>query len=79
MTKPDKKILKYTQYKSINDFLERTIGLFEKNKIINGLMFGVCLRLKKALLSYKQEPLLAVVEDGAVIHLAALMTPPYRL
>lgn len=71
--------MKYTQYSNANDFLKRMTSIFEENELLNGLMFGVCLRLKDNLFLYGEKPLLAVVEENDVIHLAALMTPPHNL
>lgn len=71
--------MKYIQYRNADDFLGRMISVFEENETINGLMYGICLRLEKDIFSYGKQPLLAVIEDDAVIHLAALMTPPYKM
>ena len=71
--------MKYTQYENVDKFLERLINEFDRNESINGLMYGISLRLKKNPLEYGQKPLLAVVEDNSTIHLAALMTLPYNL
>jgi predicted GNAT family acetyltransferase len=72
--------MKYTQYSHADEFLERMGGYFEQTEALNGLMFGICLQLKDNLSRYgEQQPLFAVVEEDGVIHLAALMTPPYKL
>lgn len=71
--------MRYTQYSNADDFLKRMRDIFEHTESINGLMFGLCLQLKKDLFKYGEQPLLAIVEDDAAIHIAALMTPPYKL
>jgi len=71
--------MRYTQYSNANDFLKRTEGIFNRLESINGLMYGLCLRLKKDLLKYGEQPLFALVEDESAIYIAALMTPPYKL
>ncbi|MGC9394221.1 MAG: GNAT family N-acetyltransferase [Anaerolineae bacterium] len=72
--------MQYTQYSHADAFLERMRGYFEQTEALNGLMFGICLQLRKDPFRYgKQQPLLATVEEDGIIHLAALMTPPYKL
>ena len=72
--------MKYTQFRTADEFLERMGAFFEHTEALNGLMFGIALQLTKNRFKYgKQEPLLAIVEDAATIHLAALMTPPHKL
>ena len=72
--------MQYTQYNRADAFLERMGDYFERTEALNGLMFGLCLQLKNDPSRYgEQQPLFAVVEEDGVIHLAALMTPPYKL
>jgi predicted GNAT family acetyltransferase len=72
--------MRYTQYGHADEFLKRMRGYFEQTEALNGLMFGICLQLKNDPFRYgEQQPLFATVEEDGVIHLAALMTPPYKL
>lgn len=71
--------MKYTQYETADEFLNRMIGIFEQTEAINGLMFGICFQLRKNVFKYGSQPLFAIVEDNSGIHLAALMTPPHKL
>ncbi|MBN2390141.1 MAG: GNAT family N-acetyltransferase [Anaerolineae bacterium] len=72
--------MRYTQYSRADEFLDRMGSYFEQTEALNGLMFGLCLQLKNDPFRYgEHQPLFAVVEEDGVIHLGALMTPPYKL
>ncbi|QSH40850.1 GNAT family N-acetyltransferase [Lentisphaerota bacterium ZTH] len=71
--------MKYTQHGTAAEFLSRMASIFEQTEAVNGLMYGICLQLQKNISKYGSRPLFAIIEDSSGIHLAALMTPPYKL
>jgi len=68
-----------TIYKNPSDFLDVCQAAFEAHEAVYNLMLGISIRLVKDPLFYGSQPLLATVIDGNELHLAALMTPPYKL
>lgn len=71
--------MKYTEYRNINDFLNKTEEILIANEAVNGLMYGIAEVLKKDFNYYGDDPLLATVESESVIELVVMMTPPYKI
>ena len=71
--------MKLERYKTAVEFLNRTQRILEEDELANNLVLGIALRLKDGYSYGVDAPYLAVVEDGGVPVLMAVMTPPHRL
>lgn len=66
-------------YPTAIDFLAQTQEILEAEEVANGLMLGVCLRLKEHPERMPEGLFLATVHDGNNLFAAAMMTPPFNL
>jgi predicted GNAT family acetyltransferase len=66
-------------YTTASDFLGRVRAFLEVEEPVNGLMLGLCLRLRDEPNLFGAPPFFAAVENRGQIVLACLMTPPYKL
>lgn len=62
-----------------NQFIYRAQHYLEAREAINALMLGTCLRLARHPERITETPYLAAVEKGVLVHLAAMLTPPFNL
>ena len=65
-------------YESADSFLLAAQEWLEQNEVANGLVLGICGRLRQAPSGTQGAVYLATVEDEDGLLLAAIMTPPYR-
>ncbi|MCK4980231.1 MAG: GNAT family N-acetyltransferase [Candidatus Delongbacteria bacterium] len=71
------KIIKYTD---ANEFYDKVVSFLEKDEAVNNLALGILSNLRNNENSYgKIKPFLALLEDGEIIKLVMIMTPPYNL
>ena len=68
-----------TLYTNAVDFLAQTQALFEQDEVSNGLMLGVCLRMKEHPERVPQGLFLATVHEQEKLIASAMMTPPHNL
>ena len=71
--------MEYTEYKNAASFLAATQELLEESEAINGLMYGLALRLRENLLLYGTQPLFATIGNKNALDIIVLMTPPHKL
>jgi len=62
-----------------NQFLNRAQHYLEAREAVNSLMLGTCLRLAYHPERITETPYFATVEKGVLVHLAAMLTPPFNL
>jgi len=62
-----------------SQFLDRAQHYLEAREANNSLMLGTCLRLASHPERITKAPYLATVEKGVLVHLAAMLTPPFNL
>lgn len=62
-----------------SQFLNRAQHYLEAREAHNSLMLGTCLRLASHPEWITKAPYLATVEKGVLVHLAAMLTPPFNL
>ena len=66
-------------YSNAKDFLLKTEPILMRNETLNGLMLGICFRLRKYPERITTAPYLATVEDERGLVIAACMTPPHNI
>ncbi|HZR43010.1 MAG TPA: GNAT family N-acetyltransferase [Ktedonobacteraceae bacterium] len=66
-------------YSNAKDFLLKTEPILMRNETLNGLMLGICFRLRKYPERITTAPYLATVEDEGGLVAAACMTPPHNI
>jgi predicted GNAT family acetyltransferase len=60
-------------------FLAKAQGFLERDEAENNLLFGLALSMAEGTMTVSATPILATVEDGDEVVLAALRTPPHNL
>lgn len=65
-----------TSYSTVTDFLTQTQDILLEKEANNGLLLGICFRLKTQPESFPAAPFLATVADEQGLIIAACMTPP---
>ncbi|MFN8486620.1 MAG: GNAT family N-acetyltransferase [Caldilineaceae bacterium] len=68
-----------TTYPDVGAFLDTTQATLEKAEVVNGLMLGLCLRLRQFPEYIDTPPYLAAVHEVGQLMAAAIMTPPFNL
>jgi predicted GNAT family acetyltransferase len=71
--------LKIITYQDIGPFLERVQCTLETEEATNSLILGVSLQLKDIPNKYEGRPCLKTVQQGGILQLIAVMTPPFNL
>lgn len=71
--------MKLTTYTNLATFLDQTQAVLEKDEVVNGLMLGLCLRLRQFSEHLETPPYLATVHEAEQLIATATMTPPRHI